>query len=607
VCTAVLIVMLVARESSTPSSVMSTAVVDSIPLHTEAESPMPQVAVSHTNFSEWRRHMPSNKGQRICFEDLQAWMPCDDAVRCEKKRRISSPCRDRVFYDDDVWDFCNPAARLNKTVYVMNPPKNVVNRSVSVSDVWRTISLPLREVWRGVQYTAGRVTADAASRRVAASELDHGFDPEDMAHCAPERRRAIVAFAAKFMRPFQIMALVLSAFRAMGSRTLCTRMHIFVSDPESPLLLHLQALTTVDRWGRGSPLPNVEDMSPVELLEAKHKGLLQHSFLVVEPFNVFEARVLESSGNNRRVEVMRINVARRWLRHGGGRSYHQFVFVDSRDAVFMGDVFKAVQTTLQASFSEDANNSMYLREYMYAASEEFPFFRQPRLGLKWNVEVHATTFGADMMKLMELFHLDDYPFMRLINSGVYGGTYGALVDLFEIWGKSTAAVFTETFGVDQPLLGGLMYFGLSMTHYPHPSFLISGSDGPLRHLYTDGGTDPKYPFMRLELHDGTRMWSDAYMRRLVENQVRQSTEGDDGNRTLDPALTGGYAQAPSPHQLNCRGERYAILHQSDRYPLIWRSLTVPIASRTVAWAQKHRVEWTWGPPRPAKKRKGARG
>jgi hypothetical protein len=531
-----------------------------------------------TPSTTWRRHSPSLKGSKICFDDLQAWMPCEEKLQCERKRKMSFPCRRRMFYDDDVWDFCSPAARLNKTVYVVNPPLHVANQSVSDEQAWRTLSLPLREAWRAVQYPTQALEA----------QRNDVHEAPTTGACSAVQRRAIVGFAAKFMRPFQVIALVLSAYRAMGaSRPHCTAMHLFVTDPDHPLLLHLQALTTPSL-----DASSVARMSPSDLLAAKSAGKFRDSFLVLEAFKVYEGRVHSTSGNNRRIEVVRINVIRWWLRHGTGKRYQHFVFTDTRDAVFTGDVFGAVASTLADAHALDGDE-----EYIYAATEEFPFFRQPRLGLQWNVEVHSTTFGYDMMMLMQRFHLDDYPYMRLINSGVYGGTYRALLDLFEIWGASAAAVFTETFGVDQPLLGGLLYFGLRMSGYSHKAVLLSGSDGPLRHLYTDGGTDQKYPFMRLELHNGTRMFSDEYMRRVVA-----PTGGSEENQALQPHLTGTFDNAPGPHHLNCRGERYSIVHQSDRYPLVWRSLTEPISGPTIAWSKAHGVEWTWGPRKT--KRKG---
>ncbi|CUG06472.1 Hypothetical protein, putative [Bodo saltans] len=506
-------------------------------------------------------------------------MPCEDKLQCERKRKMSFPCRRRVFYDDDVWDFCSPAARLNKSVYVVNPPLHVANRSVRDEDVWRTLSLPLREAWRAVRFPT---TSHVAKRR--SSEEEEGR----RVSCSTAQRRAIVGFAAKFMRPFQVIALVLSAYRAMGADP-CTNMHLFVTDPDHPMLLHLQALTTYSL-----DADVAASMSPSELLTAKRSGKLRDSFLVLEAFKVYEGRVHSMSGNNHRVEVVRINVIRWWLQHGDGQRYHQFVFTDTRDAVFTGDIFRDVASTLR-----DARAVTETDEYIYAATEEFPFFRQPRLGLQWNVEVHSTTFGYEMMMLMQKFHLDDYPFMRLINSGVYGGTYNALLDLFEIWGASAAAVYTETFGVDQPLLGGLLYFGLRMAGYSHRAVLLSGSDGPLRHLYTDGGTEQKYPFMRLELHNGTRMFSDEFMRRVA------APSAHDEHPILHPSLTGTFEQAPGPHHLNCKGQRYSIVHQSDRYPLVWRSLTEPISGPTIAWAKANGVEWTWGPRKIKRKGKSS--
>lgn len=537
--------------------------------------------------TSWRPHRPSDKGAKVCFEDLQAWMPCEEKLQCERKRRMSFPCRPRMFYDNDVWDFCSPAARLKKSVYIVNPPLHVANASVSDEEVWRTISLPLREAWRAVKYEP---RSHAASTLRQPSSSSSSADNGIATTCEPLQRRAIVGFAAKFMRPFQVIALVLSAFRAMGEAAQCTRLHLFVTDVEHPLLLHLQALTTP-----GYSTDAANRLSPSQLRNAHQEGKFANSFLVLEAFDEYKKRVQSSSGNNHRVEVVRINVIRSWLRDGRGRRYHLFVFADTRDAVFMGDVFDAVASTL--GHAHALTNPQ--EEHIYAATEEFPFFRQPRLGLQWNVEVHSTAFGYEMMMLMQKFHLDDYPYMRLINSGVYGGTYDALVDLFEIWGSSAAAVHTETFGVDQPLLGGLLYFGLRMTGFPHKAVLLSGSDGPLRHLYTDGGTEQRYPFMRLELHNGTRMYSDEFMRRVATTTAPPTT---DESSVLDASLIGDADVAPGPHQLNCLGERYAVIHQADRYPLVWRSLTEPIAAPTVAWAKAHGVEWTWGPRKP--KRKG---
>jgi hypothetical protein len=378
-----------------------------------------------------------------------------------------------------------------------------------------------------------------------------------------KERRAVVGFAAHPMRPFQVIGFVKSFKRAFfrgrdDPELLCTRMHLFVSKLDHFMTLHLQAFAT--------PSLNEEDVfsiSPEALVEMSSNGTFSSSLVVLEDYEAAK-RSAPPAGKNRRVEVVRINAIRWWIRESFGRFYEKFLFVDTRDALFISDPVGRVE----ALISKASEAQQLPKEFIFAGLEEYPFFRYERVGIRWNVEVHCTVFHSDLMFEMQKIHLAGHPYYQLVNSGVYGGTYYALMDLFEIWGASTAAVVTETFGIDQPLLGALFYFGLRLTNYSHQAFLISVQTGPIRHLYPDGGESRErsnYPYMR-------------------------------------------FSNATPAVQLNCNDEPYALIHQGDRYKPSWDAMIEPYNRPSESWARRMRLPytvWTWPTkkPRPAAKAK----
>lgn len=613
--------------------------------------------------------------------------PCPGKPNCHERSVLTLPCLpSTVFHVKPWWDWCSAATVLKKPLYSMLHPDTDVawSNGQTLEGLLNVTPVGLREAWRSAAVrNQRRIDAEKeappppqqkAKQRTPYSGDDAGvlaFERDGLLRRCPAtaERQVVVGFAARYMRPFQVISFVKSLYQAMWhdrrkggknesqeeddvggnknatERRGCSRLHLFVQSMSHPMWLHLQAVTTPG-------YENAYDKTPSQL--AADAGFLQaNSFLVLEDYPTLFAALKQSKkiGNNERPEVVRIAVAEWWVRHSRGQLYDSFLFSDTRDVVFVHQPFRSLREHLRrrpphpadhggsegTESSSRRSSSSSSSSFVFAAAEEFPLLPMDRDGIHWNMEVHSAVFSPPLLQRMITdVHLgqsppESVPMMRLINSGVWGGTRDAVTDLLEVWGPSTAAVHTETFGIDQPLLGGLMYFGLKAVKYPHQVLLLDQATGPLRHLYPDAGEKgaETYQYIRLgvmgAMDRSPSSWSSAsrasrmlmlggnvFEARQVLSAFRSPLSSEEGNRDLalpppSPPHAGG-ATPPSEvtttilTPLNCEGEPYAILHQLNRYDWLWEWLTMPTEGPTIEWAKRHRVEFTW----PAKSPKGKR-
>ena len=268
------------------------------------------------------------------------------------------------------------------------------------------------------------------------------------------------------------------------------------------------------------------------------------------------------------------------------------VITDSRDAVFMGNIFEALyernvdgrsahrRSPTVPPHSPVNDSSSAVVGTLFTVAEAMPLSRQG-MNLMWLRRL----IGANATAVLANRTLAGAP-LPVICSGLYGGTFAAILDYLAVFNETMenrllrskrytlrggiVASANTIAGMDQPVHMALVLFGLAQRHFPHRVVLFHAPWwAPFRHAYVDAA---------------------VVVEEAAANRSRRNAQSAaDKNETRRKKRRAPAATSPpaavmlreprSRLHLNCDGDTYRLIHQLDRQGDVWNTDVLEVYGR----------------------------
>ena len=203
--------------------------------------------------------------------------------------------------------------------------------------------------------------------------------------------------------------------------------------------------------------------------------------------------------------------------------YNGFISADTRDVVFMADPFHAMV--------KDYEFMRKSPSYFFMGCEDIIYNPDVQFNVAW-VKGLSNNAVSDMLQFDT--RLKNHPqWLPVLNSGLYGGTAQAIMDMAELMLKTLMPGPNDEFGYDQGALILLGYLGLEIAKFPHRVYMLHPSASPFRDAYLSSS------WPRVRTTNVTDSHGGGFARERGSENERMEF-------------------------LNCAGKPYAVMHQLDR-------------------------------------------
>jgi hypothetical protein len=242
---------------------------------------------------------------------------------------------------------------------------------------------------------------------------------------------------------------------------------------------------------------------------------------------------------------------------GALRPFRYAMMIDSRDLFFQADPFESI-ARIDAALQRSSNAGTETGGFMLFPPEASAFgemswsFRGGfEFNMRWVLEAFGFSYTQRMFreilpvtKCLNLHHSESsassatvFPCTSLplptICGGIYAGTALAMLDFLKLLvnAMSSRPAKQQDCHNDQGMMNGFLGGGFALAAFPHQILL----------------SNPYSTWATHRPRRGTVRWA--------------ATEGGDVNNNTTMSL---------PLLQNCHGEPYAVVHQLDRFPSIWK-------------------------------------